>query len=93
MEDRWAVTIDGGATIGAPAEFPRCALFGLYDGHNGEETCAMLTKLLHERLLRSPSFVKAPVSAFTEGFLSTDAEARARARRGPTFSPRVCVVL
>lgn len=43
--------------------FASLGFFGVYDGHNGEDTAVWLQKELHHRLFSHPDFVDAPVEA------------------------------
>lgn len=45
------------------AEFASLGFFGVYDGHNGEDTAEWLQKELHHRFFSHPDFVDAPLEA------------------------------
>lgn len=56
------------------ATFESLAFFGVYDGHNGEDTAVWLQKELHHRVLSHPEFVHAPQTAIFEACDTLDHE-------------------
>ena len=88
MEDRVMAVIDVPGTLGLGPGAPPQAYFGVYDGHNGDECAAMLSRRLHGNLTRADGFADDPAAALVRAFLRTDrtflrkqveAERRARA--------------
>lgn len=48
------------------AVYESLGFFGVYDGHNGDETAVWLQKELHHRFFSHPEFLTAPVTAISE---------------------------
>uniref|UniRef100_K3WAW8 cGMP-dependent protein kinase n=1 Tax=Globisporangium ultimum (strain ATCC 200006 / CBS 805.95 / DAOM BR144) TaxID=431595 RepID=K3WAW8_GLOUD len=48
------------------AAYESLGFFGVYDGHNGDDTAVWLQKELHRRCLSHPAFLTSPVTAIAE---------------------------
>ena len=74
MEDVTMSLPDMGKAVRFPAAVPAHAFFGVYDGHNGDDTSVHLGHLLHFNLAATPGFVDDPKQALDAAFKSTDAD-------------------
>ena len=76
MEDRSTCVRSVNADKLWPSTAPEIAYFGVFDGHNGEDTSTLLSLELHHRLLPSPdAFIAGePGSRFREVFRALDNE-------------------
>jgi hypothetical protein len=73
--------------VSLPTSIPEIACFGVFDGHNGDDTSAWLAAQLHSRLLNDvPALLANPTSAFKNTFLEADADVRALADAVAVFA-------
>ena len=76
QEDRYTAVVDVNSAFSWPAECShRVGYFGVFDGHNGDDTSTYLSLHLHERLLAFESlFLKNPREHFVNAYHSIDQE-------------------
>ena len=56
------------------AQWPKCAFFGVYDGHCGSVCAEFLRDNLHKYILRDKNFPNDPKLSLREGILKAEAE-------------------
>ncbi|MCQ2821190.1 MAG: protein phosphatase 2C domain-containing protein, partial [archaeon] len=71
-EDRVSIILNIAKPSNYEGEWPKCSLFGIYDGHGGNACADFLRDKLHTFIIKDSNFTKNPQKALIKGFAKAE---------------------